>query len=732
MVRLAPVLLVFAAAPLAAQAPQDITVEWIFSDRADTAVRMPNFTWTASDDLLLLDESKPPGERTIERVRAESGLRRPAVDAATALASLKALSPSGTLPDSLGWPESLDDAGKTGLYLFGGDLFALDLAASRFTRLTRTDAKEQLPRLSPDGSKAAFVRNNDLYVVELASGKETRLTFDGSETILNATLSWLYWEEVFSRGDTGYWWSPDSGAIAYLRTDESPVDVAIFTDIEPAVPRTIRQRYPRTGGANPIVRLGIADLATAKTAWLDSSVVPYEYIVGATWLPDSRRIAIETTNRAQTQLDLWLVDRTGGRATKALTETDPNLVDQKEIVFLEGGKKVLLSSERDGHTHLYRYTTDGTLVNAVTHGPWSVRGPGSFYGAPKDSAFVDEAHGIVYFTAIEKSSLEHHLYKVRLDGSGMERITKEDGGHRVAFSPDRRFYVDTYSNRNTLPSLTLHDATGAQRAVIAASRMEAVAPFAFSPRELLTVKAPDGFALPMSLLKPRNFDASKKYPILIHVYGGPGAPIVQDRWDREAFFDQVLVTQGYVVASIDPRSATGQSKTLENLVAGKLMSDLELLDLLAGVAWLKSQPWADPGRLGIWGWSGGGSYTLLAMTRSQEFKAGISGAPVTDWHFYDTKFGEAYMKTAEENPEGYADTSFVQRAKDLHGRLLLIFGTYDDNVHPQNSLAFADALIAAGKPFDMMSYPMRKHGFVDKPAQIHRAKKMLEFWKMYL
>lgn len=725
-------LLLLAVLPAAAQERREITVDWVYGEEAAATMKMPKHAWTSSGDVLLLDERKPPGARTIERVHAETGARAAAVDAAAALSSLKALSPGGDMPDALGWPEALDPSGRTAIYVFGDDLFALDLSSARFERLTRTDAKETLPRLSADGRKVAFVRDNDLCVLDLGSRKETRLTRDGSETILNGTLSWVYWEEIFDRGDTGYWWSGDSSAVAFLRSDESPVDVSVFTDFAPATPRVIRQRYPKTGGANPIVRLGIADLATGKTAWMDSSEVAYEYILGVAWSPDSRRVAVQTTNREQTRLDLWLVDRTTGKASRVLTDTDPAFVYQKEVQFLEGGKALVVSSERDGHTHLYRYGADGTLRNAVTRGPWSVRGPGTFYGAPLNSAFVDDAKGLVYFTSIEKSPLERHLYRIRLDGSGKERVTREDGVHRIDFSPDRRFYLDTYSNRSTLPSLALYEASGKRQAVLAESRMEAIAPFGFSKKELFTIPAADGFPLPASLVKPPNFDASKKYPVLLNVYGGPGAPIVQDRWDRDFFFDQLLAQRGYVVASLDPRSATGQSKMLENLVVRNMMSDVELGDLLAGVKWLKAQSWADPARFGIWGWSGGGSYTLLALTRSQEFAAGISGAPVTDWHFYDTKFGEAYMKTPEANAEGYERTSLVKRAKDLHGRLLLIFGTYDDNVHPQNEWAFTDALVQAGKPYEVMAYPMRKHSFVDRAAIRHRAEKMLEFWREYL
>ena len=296
----------------------------------------------------------------------------------------------------------------------------------------------------------------------------------------------------------------------------------------------------------------------------------------------------------------------------------------------------------------------------------------------------------------------------------MARITREDGTHRVALSPDRRFYVDAYSNRDT-PAVALPPRHLGQAARDPVPEPDG-RPRALRPREAGALHDPGGRRLrhPGERVEAAGFDPSKKYPVLIHVYGGPGAPIVQDRWDRDDLFDQLLVAQGYVVASFDPRSATGQSKTLEDLVVRRMMSDVELGDLRRRVKWLKAQPWVDPARFGIWGWSGGGSFTLLAMTRTQEFKAGISVAPVTDWRFYDSKFGEAYMKTAEDEPRGLrADTSFVKRAKDLSGRLLLVFGTYDDNVHPQNEWAFADALDRGGKA-------LRHHGLPDAQARHRR------------
>lgn len=729
-------LLVWAAAPVLAQAPKDITVAWANSDEGEAVSKMPQVAWTSGGDVLLLDERKPAAERTLERIRAATGERKPAVDRAAAMASLKGLIGAEGLPDALPWPDSFDRAGRLALYTFADDLFVLDLASGRFERLTRTAEKESVARLSPDGRKAAFTRGNNLYVYDLASKTETRLTSDGSSSILNGGLSWVYWEEIFDHGEAGYWWSDDSSAIAFLRTDESGVDVVTFPKFSPAVPEIITQRYPKTGNANPIVRLGIADVSSGKTSWMDQTAAPYEYILGVKWLPDSRSVAVQTTNRMQTRLDLWLVTRANGATKLLLTDTDDAWVDQKELQFLDGGKKFLVSSERDGHTHLYLYGIDGKLLNAVTKGPWSVRGPINFYAEPLNSTWVDEAGGWVYFTALEKSPVERHLYRIRLDGAGMERLSKEDGTHKITMSPDRKSYVDFHSTHNTPPSLSVHDASGASRAVIAPARTDVLAPFAFQKPEIFTVPAPDGFALPVRIVKPRGFDPAKKYPAIVYIYGGPSAPTVSDTWDYSfagnTYFDQVLVNRGYVVFSVDPRSATGQSKTLQNAIVRQMQTDVELNDILAGVKWLKAQSFVDASRVGVWGWSGGGTDTLLVMTRSQEFKAGIAIAPVTDWHFYDTKFAETYMKTPADNPEGYAHFSLVARAKDLHGRLMLAFGSYDDNVHPQNEWSFIDELIKAGKPFDMMVYPMRKHPIEDRPARIHLFEKMLEFWKLYL
>jgi len=718
------------AASLHADERRPLTVEWITGPEAEQVTRLPRYAWTSDGALLLLDERRPPAERTIERIDPTAGTRRPAVDAPAALASLGALLAGEVVPEALPWPASFDGAGRAAVYEFGGDLFLLDLERSRFERLTGSPAPEKFGRLSPDGRSIAFVRENDLYVLDRASGAERRLTSDGGAALLNGTLSYIYWEEIFHHVDDGFWWSPDSKAIAFLRSDDSRVDLSTFTSFRPAVPEVITQRYPRVGRPNPEVRLGVVELSDGRTSWIE----PWpgqEYILGVTWKPDGRSVAVQTTNRAQDRLDILLVDRAGA-TRRLLTERDPAWVNQKEIAFIGNGEEALISSERNGYTHLYRYREDGSLVNAVTRGDWSVRGPGAFYAAPMGSAFVDARGGWVFFTGLQKSPIERQLYRIRLDGSAMTRVSREDGVHRIAFRPDRRFYVDARSSHAEPPSLSLHASDGKPRMLLSAPASELLAPFELLPAELRIIPAADGHPLQARILKPRGFDPAVRHPVILRVYGGTGVPTVRDDWDRATLFDQLLADRGYVVASIDNRTATAASKTIENASLRNLWGASAIDDLLDGVRWLKAQTWVDPERVGIWGRSGGGYFTLAAMTRSKQFKAGISVAPVTDWRFYDSKATEAYMKTPDENPEGYADTDLVARAKELHGRLLIVYGTHDDNVHPQNSLAFIDALVAAGIPFDMMAYPMRKHGIADRPAQTHLFEKMLEFWKLNL
>tara|TARA_B100001245_G_scaffold50834_1_gene33657 strand:+ start:390 stop:2129 length:1740 start_codon:yes stop_codon:yes gene_type:complete len=578
----------------------------------------------------------------------------------------------------------------------------------------------------------AFVRENDLYVIDLERNREKRMTFDGSETTLNGTVSWVYWEEIFGRQDIGYWWSDDSKALVFLQTDESLVTKMHYVDFKPAEPRLITQRYPKAGTDNPIVKLGVMEISNPRVKWV--KLDPYEYICRVKWHPDNKRFTVQTMNRAQTELNLFFIDRRTGKSLgQVLTETDEGWVNiNDDLYFLESGD-FLWQSERDGYAHLYRFDNDGNLVNQVTKGSWALRSSGGPFWLRQSVVNIDEINRHVYFTALEKSSVERHLYRIQFNGRAMERITKDDGVHKIGFSPNGNYYFDTYSNITTLPTLALYDRNGVQLHVISKPRPELLEGLNIQTPELFTIPTMDGFLMPAQILKPRNFNSNKKYPLIFHIYGGPSAPTVYNRWQGTSlFFDNMLLERGYLVVRFDHRYATAISKKLENRLTLMVSGPTEIIDIVDGVRWLKSQTYVDSNRVGIWGWSGGGSFTLNSMTNTKEFKAGISVAPVTDWHYYDTKWAEFAMKQPQDNPDGYERTSFVKTAKNLHGRLLLVHGTYDDNVHPQNSWHFIDELIKENIMFDMMFYPMRKHGIADDPARIHLFNKMIEFWLEYL
>jgi dipeptidyl-peptidase-4 len=725
-------ILAFAGSLSAQDQRPTLTTPWIYSDEGSHIADVPDVTWLQDGSALLYDTRVREAERTFERLDRATGARHPALNMTQAASSLnsfgKDLSPEKALP----WPIAFDSAGRLAVYVFHDDLFLLDLASSTFTRVTDTPAEEKDPAFSPDGRQLSFVRDHDIYVYSIADHKELRLTKDGSATTLNGTLSWVYWEEVFGRRDLGYWWSPDSRSIAYLQTDESAVPVSIFVDFAPFEERVIRQPYPKPGENNPRVRVGVAEIGSDSTKWISITDKPYEWIQHVQWLPDSSRVSLETLNRAQTELGLYFADRKTCVAQRILTDTDPAWINvSDDLFFLADGKHFLFASERDGYMHLYRYLLDGTLVNQVTKGDWAMVSSGGLpFWVRQAVVGIDEKNDWIYFTSIKDSSIQRQLYRIHADGTGLARISTEPGTHRINMSPDTRFYFDRYSNIHTMPSLRLLDSGGKIKSTLASPRLEQLPPGMQFP-ELLTIPAADGFAMPAQILKPKDFDPRHRYPVILFVYGGPSAPQVIDAWQPSIFANNLLLQDGYLVVGMDNRVATAISKKLENSMLPN-PGEGETADFVAGIHWLKSQPWVDPDRVGIWGWSGGGSMTLNVMTRSKEIKAGISGAPVTDWRFYDSKWAESLLKLPQDNAAAYDRASIVARAAELHGHLMLVFGTYDDNVHPQNEQAFMNELIMAGIPYEVMIYPMRKHGFVDAPAKIHRDLTMRAFWKKNL
>jgi len=729
---LALVLLTALCLPALADDDEGLTLEKIFSPEFRAALGTPDLRWLSDGTVLLYDKRVPEEERTLERLDPRTGGRTPALDTGAALASLaEAMDGKGEEPpDALGWPDVIYPSGRHALYLLEDDLFLLDLVRSSVRRLTRTPEEETCPSFSPDGALVAFVRDNDLYLYDLARGTETALTEDGSDTLLNGTLSWIYWEEIFGREDGGYWWSPDSAAIAFLQSDESMVDVSVFTDFEPATPRVIRQRYPKAGSANPEVRLGVVSLGSGEVVWTELPKPAPEYLVRVVWLPDGSRLSLQTLDRAQQNLDLWLV-AADGTAERVLRDTSVTRIQlHDDLHFLAGGRRFLWTSERDGFNRVYLHAIDGTELAAVSPTGMMVRGAGDvdpFRGAIRS---FDEKAGWVWFTAQKGSPAARRLYRVRLDGSGLELLGADSGTHRVELDPSASHYLDRYSDISTPSCLFLYRADGVRLATVTPPATGYLAPFDLVTPELATFTTGDGVSLPIQFTKPRNLEPGRRVPVVIYVYGGPSAPSVWDAWDRGAPFCNILLEHGYACASADNRSATARSKAMEATSHRRMMSAFEVPDLLAAVEWLKRQPWVDGERIGIWGWSGGGTFALQLMTHSDAFKAGVAVAAVTDFRYYDTVWTEAVMGMPEDNPEGYEAGAPANFADELSGRLLLVHGTYDDNVHPQNAWRFMDALIEAGITFDAMIYPMQKHGIV--AGRQHLYQTMLEFWKRNL
>jgi dipeptidyl-peptidase-4 len=751
-VKISPALLAGFLVLPAAVAGEDFTLEHLADRALISSLAVPRFLWLPDEKLLLVDPRRPEAERTLELLDPATLERRPAADSERVLSAWK--ESGGDAPERLGLPGAA--AGPNALlYERGGDLFLADLEAARgqdarrvVRRLTNTEAPESSPRFSPGGKFLAYVRDHDLFVVETATGRERRLTHDGSATLLNGTLSWVYWEEIWSRRDEAYWWSPDGSRILFLQTDDAAVPRFPLPAHEPATPQVRWQRYPKAGAVNPEVRLGVVavegDPGDASrdpggeggggVRWLDLGTPRPEYIARAGWLPDGSAVAVQTLNRAQDRLELSVIDLKSGNRRLALADTAATWINlHDDAHFLAGDHRFLWLSEREGFRRLYLHDLKGGPALPLTDGSSPVRpanAPEPWIGAV---AWLDGKAGRLLFHAALPTSIETQLYAVNLDGGSLRRLSEGDGTHRAAVSPRGGYYVDEHSRAGVPPRLTLHRIDGTLLHVIAPAATEVLARFAFEPPDHFEVQADDGVSLSARLIKPRPLVEGRKYPAIVNVYGGPGSPLIGDDWDGVWYlWAQVLAQRGFAVFSIDPRSAADRGKALEDSVHRRFYGPRELADILAGVKHLKSLPFVDPGRVGIWGWSGGGSTTLYAMTHAREFRAGIAVAGITDYRYYDTVYTERFMGKPEANEEGYRASSPVTAAADLHGRLLLVHGMDDDNVHFQNAVRFADALIAAGIQFDFMAYPDRDHGIADPAARRHLFRLMLDFWEREL
>ncbi len=611
---------------------------------------------------------------------------------------------------------SFAPSGDALLFPLGGEVYYYDLAkppASALTKVTHSPGFATDATVSPKGRYLAYVCEQNLILFDLALGEERALTRDGGGAIKNGMAEFVAQEEMDRR--TGYWWSPDDAHVAFVRVDETPVTLVQRFEIAADNVSTFAQRYPAAGGANVAVRLGVIAVGSGVTTWIDLGSEDDFYLARVDWLPDSKTVAIQRESRDQRRLDLLFADIATGVARPVLTETSSTWIElHDELTFLRHAPQFIWASSRDGFQHLYLYDYQGRLLRQLTAGEWSV----DDFRARAIKG-VDEAGRLVYFTATEKTPLERHLYSTSLDTDDahrVRRITREAGLHAISMSADARSYVDEFNSAGQPPQVSLRDADGRLLHWMEENPLDEQHPYApyladAAPPEFGTLTAADGQVLHYRLFKPAGFDPATRYPAIIEVYGGPGVQRVTNAWTGNSF-TQVLTRSGYVVFQLDNRGTAARGTAFRAPIHLKL-GDVEVADQVQGARWLGSQPYVDAGRIGVWGWSYGGYMTLMLLFKAPGvFRAGVSGAPVSDWSLYDTHYTERYLGRPQDNPSGFAASSVLPYARDLEADLLVIHGMADDNVLFLHSTKLFRRLQDLGKPFDVMVYPGAKHGLI--------------------
>jgi dipeptidyl-peptidase-4 len=608
---------------------------------------------------------------------------------------------------------------RTLLFPLGGELYLYDLGKqgqAAVRQLTHGEGFATDAKLSPKGGFVSFVRARNLWVIDLASGRQIQLTRDGSDTIGNGVAEFVADEEMDRH--TGYWWAPDDSAIAFARIDESPVPVQKRYEMYADLTEMIEQRYPAAGDHNVTVTLAvIAPQAGAAPRWIDLGRNPDIYLARVDWR-DPQRLTFQRQSRDQKTLELIQADLASGRQHTLVTETSRTWVPlHNDLRFLKQGG-FLWSSERSGFEHLYRVSEDGRTVTALTSGPWPV----------DELLAVDEEAGKVYFRAGIDSARESQIYAVPLQGGALQRLSQAPGMHSASFARNASVYVDSWSSTTTPPQIALFRANGEKIATLVENDLSDPAhPYARyldaqRPVEFGTLTAADNrTALHYSLIKPTGFDPAKRYPVVVYVYGGPASQTVTDSWPGRGdhLFNQYLAQQGYVVFSLDNRGTPRRGRDFGGALYG-VQGTVEVDDQLRGVAWLKQQPWVDPARIGVQGWSNGGYMTLMLLAKASDtYACGVAGAPVTDWGLYDTHYTERYMNLPGNNAKGYEEARVLSHIDGLRSRLLLIHGMADDNVLFTNATVLMSALQKRGQPFELMTYPGAKHGLSGSNA-LHR------------
>lgn len=559
--------------------------------------------------------------------------------------------------------------------------------------------------LSPDGSKIGYERDGDLFVYDLENQQETRLTHSAKDFYYNGRFGWVYEEEF---GLAQAWqWSPDSKHIAFWQTDEREVPIFQMTNYESQHPEYEEIPYPKVGDVNPTVRIGVINIENRDNKWMD--IPEGGYIPRLYWTARSNQLAIVHLNREQNHLQLFFNDITSGSSTKVMEETSDAWVDVFDFFaginhlffFPQDEEEFFWISDRDGWSHLYRYDYEGNVQNQVTQGDWEVTYVHT----------VDYQSERIYYTSTEESPLERHLYSINFEGTGKTKHTQAEGAHDITMGSNGKYYINRYSNTSTPTQVELWETQGDRLEILEdnADVTEFTETHVYSPQELFSFTTPEGQDLDGSLVKPIDFDSTKQYPLVLNIYGGPGAQGVYNSWQSSAWV-QYLAQEGYVVANVNNRGSGGYGSEFEKIVY-KQLGKWEAHDFVASAEHLSKKNWIDSTRMAIRGHSYGGYMTTYTMfTQPGVFKAGIAGAPVTNWRLYDSIYTERYMGLLEDNKEGYRQSAATSHAENLEGQLLVVHSTMDENVHVQNTMQLMTTLASNGKDADLRIYPPGAHG----------------------
>ena len=621
-----------------------------------------------------------------------------------------------------------DTKGEQILIPIGGDLYVVKLSDGEpeVKQLTATDAFEYNAEISPTGSNVSFIRDGELFSIDLATGNETQLSPNADpDNAITYGVSEFVAQEEMSRY-VGAWWSPDDKHMAYTRVDESTVDIIPRFDIAANDVTVINQRYPRTGRPNAIVDVFVKNTETGEEVQVELDASPDSYLARVNWA-DANTLFIQRVNRDQTRIELLNVNIGSGEVREAYVEKQPNWINlSKDFRPLTDGG-FLWSTEESGFRHITHHNADGSKNYQVTSGEWVV----------KSIEAVDEENGYVYFSANKDTPLETGLYraKYKQEGSDVERITELGGMWSINMASDAQSYVGTFQSPNKPPQTALYKADGERIAWVEENPLDEDHPYAefldahVTP-EFGTLTAEDGQTLHYSITKPHDFDETKKYPVIVEVYGGPHVQRVSKRW---LLSDVMTAQKGYIVFRLDNRGTFNRGKKFEDVIY-RLTGEIEVRDQLQGVEYLKSLPYVDESRIGINGWSYGGYMALMTTLKAPEgtFAASVSGAPVTAWELYDTFYTERYMDTPQDNPDGYLASSAFPHLEKLNSPMLMIHGMADDNVTFDNSTRVYAELQKLKKPFEMMTYPGERHGIREKDMAIHLMNTRYAFLDRYL